>query len=81
MELETKRLKLVELTLADLEDIHKLHSLPEVDAYNSLGIPATIHTTAILLNEWLEQQQLSPRSSYIFCIKRSDTSRFVGLIL
>jgi [ribosomal protein S5]-alanine N-acetyltransferase len=80
MELQTKRLKLAELTFADLEDIHKLHCLPEVDEYNTLGIPSTIHTTAILLNEWLDQQQLTPRSSYIFCIKQFDTSRFVGLI-
>lgn len=80
MELTTKRLKLVELTFADLEDIHKLHSLPEVDEYNTLGIPTTMDTTAILLNEWLGQQQLAPRSSYIFCIKQFDTNQFVGLI-
>lgn len=80
MEHQTKRLKLVELTFADLEDIHKMHSLPEVDEYNTLGIPATINDTGVLLNGWLDQQQLSPRSSYIFCIKQSDTNRFVGLI-
>lgn len=80
MELETKRLKMVELALADLADIHKLHSSPETDEYNTLGIPETIHTTAILLNEWLEQQQRIPRPSYIFCVKQTDTGRFVGLI-
>ncbi len=80
MELTTKRLKLVELTFADLENIHHLHSLPKTDEYNTLGIPATIHTTEILLNEWLDQQQITPRSSYIFCIKQFDTNCFVGLI-
>lgn len=80
MELQTKRLKLVDLIFADLENIHKLHSLPEVDEYNTLGLPTTIHTTDILLNEWLDQKQLIPRSSYIFCIKQFDTNHFVGLI-
>ena len=80
MELTTKRLKLVELTFTDLKNIHHLHSLPETDEYNTLGLPATIHTTEILLNEWLDQQQLTPRSSYIFCIKQFDTNCFVGLV-
>ena len=80
MELHTKRLTLVEVTPADLETIHKLHSLAEVDAYNTLGIPATIHTTETLLDEWFSQQQRTPRSSYIFCIKQIDTNQFVGLI-
>ena len=80
MELTTKRLKLVELNFADLENIHHLHSLLETDEYNTLGIPETIHTTGMLLKEWLDQQQLSPRSSFIFCIKQLDTNRFIGLI-
>ncbi len=80
MELQTKRLKLVELTLTDLETIHKLHSLPETDEYNTLGLPATIHTTDVLLQEWLNQQQLTPRLSYIFCIKQIDTDQFIGLM-
>jgi RimJ/RimL family protein N-acetyltransferase len=80
MEFQTARLKLVGLTLADLEDIHQLHSLPETDEYNTLGIPDTIHTTESLLKEWIEQQKIVPRKSYIFCISLSDTNQFVGLI-
>ncbi len=80
MEFQTERLKLVGLTLADLEDIHQLHSLPETDEYNTLGIPDTIHTTQILLKEWIEQQNVVPRKSYIFCIRLSDTNQFLGLI-
>ncbi len=80
MELQTERLKLIELTFADLENIHQLHSLPETDEYNTLGIPATIQTTEILLKEWLDQQKVIPRLSHIFCIKLIDTNQFVGLI-
>jgi hypothetical protein len=39
MELESTRLKLIEITWNDLEDIHTLHSIPEVDEFNTLGIP------------------------------------------
>lgn len=80
MESKTKRIKLAELTIADLENIHKLHSLPETDEYNTLGIPATMNSTDILLREWLSQQQQMPRSSYIFCIRQVATNRFIGLI-
>ena len=80
MELQTKRLKLVELTFADLEDIHKLHYLPEVDDVQYIRYSYDNSYYCHLLNEWLDQQQLTPRSSYIFCIKQFDTNCFVGLI-
>lgn len=80
MELQTERLKLVDITFFDLENIHHLHSLPETDEYNTLGIPDTIQTTENLLTEWLEEQKTIPRKSYIFCIKFPDTNKFVGLI-
>ncbi len=80
MELQTERLKLVELTFADLENIHQLHSLAETDKYNTLGIPDTLQTTENLLTEWLDQQNAIPRKSYIFCIKLSNTNKFIGLI-
>lgn len=80
MELQTERLKLVGLSFADLENIHRLHSLPETDEYNTLGIPDTIQTTENLLIEWLEEQKEIPRKSYIFCIRIPCTNRFVGLI-
>jgi hypothetical protein len=35
--LETKRLHIRELSSADLENIHQLHSLPETDEFNTLG--------------------------------------------
>jgi len=80
MELQTERLLLQELSLADLNDVHQLHSLPEVDAFNTLGIPETIQTTEALLNEWMEQQQLNPRRSYTFRITLVQTNQFMGLI-
>jgi RimJ/RimL family protein N-acetyltransferase len=80
MELQTERLLLQELSLADLDNVHQLHSLPEVDAFNTLGIPETIQTTETLLNGWMEQQQVNPRRSYTFRITLFQTDQFIGLI-
>ncbi len=80
MKPQTKRLKLAELSLGDLEKIHHLHSLPEIDEYNTLGIPDTIQTTEFLLKEWIGQQKTVPGKSYIFCIKLTEINQFIGLI-
>lgn len=80
MELQTGRLKIEELSLFELDEIHQLHSLPETDEFNTLGIPDTIQTTEFLIIEWIEQQKAIPRMSYIFCIKLIETNQFIGLI-
>lgn len=79
MELKTARLTLRELSLADLEAIHHLHSLPETDQYNTLGIPDTIETTKQLVMEWMNTQGELPRKKYVLCIE-NDESAFTGLI-
>ena len=50
MELETNRLLLKEISPDDLEDIHRLHSYPEVDEFNTLGIPENIETTTEIIH-------------------------------
>lgn len=80
MELQTERLEIKELSLTDLEDIHQLHSLPETDEFNTLGIPANIQTTEFLLIEWIGQQNANLRTSYTFCIKLIEKNRSIGLI-
>lgn len=49
MVLYTERLTLKEVTASDLEYVHKLHSLPETDRYNTLGIPGSVDETRILV--------------------------------
>ena len=80
MQLKSERLNLVEISLSDLENIHQLHSLPETDKYNTLGIPASIHTTEKILNEWYALQKATARQSYIFCIKLPNKDQFIGVI-
>jgi RimJ/RimL family protein N-acetyltransferase len=78
--LYTTRLYIRELELSDTESIHHLHSLPETDKFNTLGIPETIQTTEALLQKWIKERKQLPRSSYIFCIEIVDTKQFIGLI-
>ena len=80
MKLRSERLLITDLSLAYLNEIHQLHSLPEVDEFNTLGIPASIQVTKELILDWLEQKDAKPRLSYVFCIKLIETNQFIGLI-
>ena len=78
--LKTNRLNIRAIKWADLEAVHTLHTLPETDEFNTLGIPETIQTTEKLLNEWLAAQKQIPRIAYVFGIDLIDTKQFIGLI-
>ena len=80
MELLTTRLQLRELTAADVEAVHHLHSLPAVDEFNTLGLPASLAVTEQLLADWLGQQQAKPRTSYIFYAQLRESKQFIGLL-
>ena len=79
MEIETNRLILITITLTDLEDIHKLHSIPEVDRYNTLGIPENMEETRKLVEPVLKEQKLTPRKDYTFKIVIKESNEFIGL--
>jgi ribosomal-protein-alanine N-acetyltransferase len=80
MQLQTERLILKELNLLDLNVVHELNSSPEVDEYNTLGIPESIHTTEVYLQEFLEQQVTEPRKHFTLSIRLIETDQFIGLI-
>jgi ribosomal-protein-alanine N-acetyltransferase len=80
MLLKSNRLVFNQVTTSDLENIHALHSLPETDRFNTLGIPETIQVTEKVIAEWLAKQNSNPRASYIFCLSLVDTNQFIGLI-
>src|SRR5688572_5671050 len=79
MELKTERLILRDLLMTDLENIHELHSLPETDQYNTLGIPETIEITKQLVSEWISYRDELPRRKFIFCVEKFD-KEFIGVI-
>ncbi len=79
MEIQAPRVRLAALSVNDLPDIHQLHILPETDAFNTLGIPASIEETAMLLTQWIEEQK-APRKSFIYTIRLKEENGFIGLI-
>lgn len=80
MDLQTHRLNFRQVSTEDLNNIHALHSLPETDRFNTLGIPETIHATKKVIDDWCAEQNAKPQVSYIFCLHLADTKQFIGLI-
>lgn len=79
MILQTSHLSLEEVKIEDTAAIHLLHSFPETDRFNTLGIPADFEETRQLVQQWVELQQEEVRKSYIFCLKEKKTGAFTGL--
>lgn len=77
--METERLCLIEITIDDVADIHKLHSIPEVDEFNTLGIPQSIEETRKLVAPILQEKAKVPRSAYTWKIILNETHQFIGL--
>ncbi len=78
--LQTKRLRIKDLELSDIAVIHTLHSLPEIDEFNTLGIPDTIDVTEKLVNEWIASRTQESRSTYVLSLRLIETQQFIGLV-
>jgi RimJ/RimL family protein N-acetyltransferase len=78
-QLITYRLRLRLIELSDLDSIHILHSLPETDEFNTLGIPASIEDTRTIVKSWIAKNQLPEIKSYTFAIEIKRNSNFIGL--
>ncbi|WP_420602343.1 GNAT family N-acetyltransferase [Flagellimonas sp.] len=79
MNIESERLRLQEISWDDLSDIHKLHSNPEVDKYNTLGIPKDIEETKEVIRPLIEAQKSEKRKSYFWKIVVKNTDIFIGI--
>lgn len=79
MQLITERLFLKELELSDTDKVHALNSLPEVDKYNTLGIPQSLEETQKYVLEWVEAGTKFPRQKYVLCIE-NQAHAFIGLL-
>lgn len=73
-----KRLCLSLVEKTDVQKIHQLHSIPEVDEFNVLGIPDNIKVTEMIVAKWLDFIRL--QKEYVFTIETVDKKDFVGLI-
>ena len=79
MEIVTERLLLREITWNDLDDIHRLHSEPKVDEFNTLGIPKNLDETRELMRPDIEISKKDPQSKYTWRIILASTGDFIGL--
>jgi len=68
------------IDLSDLAAIHALHSLPETDRYNTLGIPKDLDETKHIITSWVAAHSATPITTYTFAIERATDQEFVGLI-
>ena len=79
IEITTERTRLQLITLADLEMIHQLHSLPETDKYNTLGIPKNIEETKAIIEPWISENKRKKIDNYTFAIINKGGNAFMGL--
>ena len=80
IKLSTERLNLRLIELSDLDSIHALHSLPEIDKYNTLGIPKNIQETKSIIEGWIVGNNKSESKNLIFAIEQTISKKFIGLI-
>lgn len=76
----SRRLLLEDITADDIIAVHELHSLPETDEFNTLGIPENMEVTRALVMEWLARQASLPASNYVLSVRLREEGRFIGLI-
>lgn len=79
MKINTDRFDLREITVEDISSIHQLNSIPEIDKFNTLGLPESILDTENLIQPLLEAQKETPRLRYIWAIENNQNN-FMGLV-
>ncbi len=79
IEISSDRLQLLEVTWEDLDKIHQHHSNPDVDRYNTLGIPDNIDVTKEQIRLMIEAQNQFPRTSYTWKIVLKASKEFMGM--
>ena len=79
MVIESNRLILTEVTWDDLENIHALHSIPEVDEFNTLGLPKDIEETREAIRPIIEESKREKRQHISWKIETKESLEFIGL--
>ena len=73
------RLRLRRCLSTDLQTIHQLHSIPEVDQYNTLGIPEDLATTQAVMEPLFAAWQQEPVQRYTLIIEQLSDEAVVGM--
>ena len=78
-QIKSDRLILTEVTYEDLNDIHALHSMDEVDEYNTLGIPKDLQDTMEFIRPILRDQDSKERKHICWAIRKTSKKQFIGI--
>lgn len=79
IEIVADRIRLRLIESSDLHAIHALHSLPETDAFNALGIPENLEVTQSIITPWIQEHSASIIKNYTFAIEKKSNAEFMGL--
>jgi ribosomal-protein-alanine N-acetyltransferase len=77
--LSTSRLIIRELNNDDLDFVHSINSIPEVQQYATLSIPKSVFESKEYLNRYIEHQNSNPRTEYGFCMSLTNHQP-IGLV-
>jgi RimJ/RimL family protein N-acetyltransferase len=77
--LSTDRLLIRDLTWDDLDFVHSLHSIPEVQKYATIDIPKSLTESIDYITKYIEEQRNCPRRDYGLCICLTN-QKPIGLI-
>lgn len=79
MEHTNNLLKFLPVNWDHLELIHDLHSRPEVDEYNTLGIPGNLSITRDYLRTVIEEWEKEDQSTYEWIVLIRSSGEFIGI--
>lgn len=78
MNIVTERLDLYETGWMHIEYIHQLHLCPEVDEFNTLGIPKNADETREVMRPAIEDRNNTVRKEISWSVFKRDTNEFIG---
>lgn len=76
----TNRLIIKDLKNEDLNFVHLIHSIPEVQEYATLGIPKSISESKEYLKKYMEHQNCYSRMEYGFCISLTNHEQIGSVV-
>lgn len=79
MNLQSERLHLKIIDLNDIEDLHRMESIPEVNEFNTIAIPKDLEETKSQLQSLFEAVNASPPTSYYWTISIIESQQFIGM--
>ncbi|MBI9069572.1 MAG: GNAT family N-acetyltransferase [Salinivirgaceae bacterium] len=79
MELITSRLVLKEITWDHLEEVHKLHTIPEVDEFNTMGLAKSIAETRENIRPFIDIRKDVSQKAYNWAVFLKEDDTFIGM--